>query len=675
MTLRTNRSLILTSLGRSTQTQGRARVELPTANGETIPHKNELSNSQAPPKPIDTIVISRDKSDSSIAEVLVNEYANNVDKQSKLSYDSEASIMRNHLSSNASQESAPGSGTDSSMDSISAMCALLSLQHFATVYYGPFLQKTPVKVVVILFFLGLLAVGIYGAFQVEDGLELTDVVPSKSVAHKFVEAQFKYFSFYPMTLVTKDDFDYAYQQEKLYSYHEDFKQIPNVIRIPDSEEIPRFWLMYFRDWLNDTQTSFDQDWANKFITESGWKENASSTGVMAYKLLSQDDSCDKIDRSKVRSYKLVNKDGIIRPEVFYKALTIWIDRDVLGYAFAQADIKPETVDFSNTRTPQDDNAMKVPAAKPITFAKINFNVIGLKETKDFVKLIQDVREICDKYSDDGLPNYPSGVPFTFWEQHIWLGRQILIAISISLGVSFIAMAVMLFDIWAAAVIVLVLLMITVEVYGFMGLAGIKLSAVPAVTLILSVGVGVEFTVHMCMAFLHSPGNRNQRMQRAIEHVFVPIVDGAISTCLGVVMLAGSEFQFIVRYFFNLLVALIHIGMLNGVVFLPVFLSLAGPGASATEIPTLADTSNSLAIQNPSSAESAINAMELEENNVNLTAFKKGDEKPNDQGSVLERTYQSIKHGAQVEPSDNEPRIEGMTTGEEPSRRLNAVEFY
>ena len=60
------------------------------------------------------------------------------------------------------------------------------------------------------------------------------------------------------------------------------------------------------------------------------------------------------------------------------------------------------------------------------------------------------------------------------------------------------MAVILFNIWAAAVIVLFLVMITVEVYGFMGLAGIKLSAVPAVTLILSVGVGVEFTVHMCM---------------------------------------------------------------------------------------------------------------------------------------------------------------------------------
>ncbi|KAJ7372963.1 Protein patched 1 [Desmophyllum pertusum] len=595
-----------------------------------------------------------------------------------------------------SQDSgATSSGTDPSVNS---KCAPLSLQHFATAYYGPYLQKAPVKVVVIVFFLALLAVGIYGAFQVEDGLELTDVVPRDSVVHKFVEAQFKYFSFYPMALVTQEDFDYANRQKTLYSYHEEFKEIPNVIRIPDSEEIPKFWMMYFRDWLNDTQTSFDQDWANEFITFAGWNESASSTGVIAYKLLSQKDNTDVIDKSKVRSYKLVSDDGIIRPEIFYKALTIWVDRDVLGYAFSQANIKPETVDWSNDRTSQDDKAMKAfvlcSKRKEVSMLhfvgicnvlkcfvsscsfqflllsqsrspKINFNIIGLRETKDFVKLIKDVREISDKYSEDGLPNYPSGVPFTFWEQYIWLGRQILIAISISLAVSFLAMAGMLFNLWAAAIIVFVLLMITVEVYGFMGLAGIKLSAVPAVTLILSVGVGVEFTVHMCMAFLHAHGDRNQRMQKAIEHVFVPIVDGAISTFLGVVMLAGSEFEFIVRYFFNLLVALILIGSLNGLVFLPVLLSLAGPGAVATEIPT-PSPSNSLTIQNQttdhSSAESAINVMELEESELY------------GHGSSLERTYQNIKHGAQVEPSDNEPRSADMTTGKEPGARVHDIKL-
>ena len=39
---------------------------------------------------------------------------------------------------------------------------------------------------------------------------------------------------------------------------------------------------------------------------------------------------------------------------------------------------------------------------------------------------------------------------------------------------------------------------TFELYGVMGLLSLKLSAVPAITLIISVGVGVEFTVHICL---------------------------------------------------------------------------------------------------------------------------------------------------------------------------------
>jgi len=83
---------------------------------------------------------------------------------------------------------------------------------------------SPFQVVVIIFFLSLLAVAIYGALQVEDGLDLTDVVSRKSVEYKFVEARLKYFSFYPVALVTQD-FDYANQQKKLFSYYEEFKNV------------------------------------------------------------------------------------------------------------------------------------------------------------------------------------------------------------------------------------------------------------------------------------------------------------------------------------------------------------------------------------------------------------------------------------------------------------------
>lgn len=646
--------------------------DVATTNGvHSVNSRTELSANPVTPQPTQTMVMTvpaKNKSDSSIADVLVNEYASNGDKQSKNSYGSEASVTGNHVNSTAMEMPHPVTtrNNGNSGKSSAARCGrFLLLEYFATTYYGPFLRENPVKVAVLILFAGLLAVGIYGSFQVEDGLELTEVVPQGSVAHQFVEAQFKYFSFYPMSLITQEGFDYANRQKTLYSYHEAFKEIPNIIRIPDSEEIPKFWMMYFRDWLRDIQTAFNQEWANKTITYSGWKENATDNGVIAFKLLSQTGNGDEIDRSKVRNYTLVSDDGVIRPEIFYKALTLWVDRDVLGYAFSQASIKPETVDWSNVRSPQDDAAMQVPTAKPITFAKINFNVIGLKETKDFVALIKNVREICDRFSADGLPNYPSGVPFTFWEQYIWLRRQIYIAISIALAVSFVVMAVMLFNIWAAALITLVLLMITVEMYGFMGLAGINLSAVPAVTLILSVGVGVEFTVHMCLAFLHTLGNRNERMQKAIEHVFVPIVDGAISTFLGVVMLAGSPFQFIVRYFFNLLVALILIGTFNGLLFLPVLLSIVGPGAVAQEINT-PDANASIAFQNKamdaSSAESAINSLEGEQNEMGV--IKQGENKLRDHSPTVGRTVMNVKHGSQVEPAENDPRAASIGTSDD-----------
>ncbi|XP_010724129.1 protein patched homolog 1-like [Meleagris gallopavo] len=117
---------------------------------------------------------------------------------------------------------------------------------------------------------------------------------------------------------------------------------------------------------------------------------------------------------------------------------------------------------------------------------------------------------------------------------------------------------------------------TVELFGMMGLIGIKLSAVPVVILIASVGIGVEFTVHVALAFLTAIGDKNRRAVLALEHMFAPVLDGAVSTLLGVLMLAGSEFDFIVRYFFAVLAILTILGVLNGLVLLPVLLSFFGP---------------------------------------------------------------------------------------------------
>ena len=66
-------------------------------------------------------------------------------------------------------------------------------------------------------------------------------------------------------------------------------------------------------------------------------------------------------------------------------------------------------------------------------------------------------------------------------------------------------------------------MTTVELFGFLGLAGIKLSAIPAVTLIFSVGVGVEFTVHLCMVSFYTHFACGYRFQREFFFVYLTLL--------------------------------------------------------------------------------------------------------------------------------------------------------
>ncbi|KAJ8305821.1 hypothetical protein KUTeg_016366 [Tegillarca granosa] len=122
----------------------------------------------------------------------------------------------------------------------------------------------------------------------------------------------------------------------------------------------------------------------------------------------------------------------------------------------------------------------------------------------------------------------------------------MLAILCVLFVTFVVLTIVLMNPWLASIVVVVLTVILVELFGFMGLSEIKLSAIPAVILIVTVGIGVEFTVHISVGFLTAIGSRNKRMVMSLEHTFAPVVHGAISTLLGIVMLVGAEFDFIIK---------------------------------------------------------------------------------------------------------------------------------
>uniref|UniRef100_A0A8C1H3C5 SSD domain-containing protein n=1 Tax=Cyprinus carpio carpio TaxID=630221 RepID=A0A8C1H3C5_CYPCA len=464
---------------------------------------------------------------------------------------------------------------ESSLRCLEPPCSRWTFASFAEKHYAPFLLQPTTKVVVILLFLALLGISLYGTTRVRDGLELTDIVPRDTGEYDFIRAQFRYFSFYNMYVVTQKA-DYAQIQPQLYELHQRFRTVKYVLR-EDNGQLPHMWLHYFRDWLQGLQEAFDKDWQTGRITQGNYR-NGSDDGILAYKLLVQTGHREKpVNMNLLTRQRLVSADGIINPNAFYIYLTAWVSNDPVAYAASQASIRPHPPEWLHDRTDSIPvSRLNIPAAEPIEYAQFPFYLNGLRETPQFVEAIKSVRSICSNYSHQGLPSYPNGYPFLFWEQYVGLRHWLLLSISVVLACTFLVCAVFLLNPWTAGIIVLVLSLMTVELFGMMGLIGIKLSAVPVVILIASVGIGVEFTVHVALAFLTAIGDRNKRAILALEHMFAPVLDGAFSTLLGVLMLAGSEFDFIVRYFFAVLAILTVLGVLNGLVLLPVLLSYFGP---------------------------------------------------------------------------------------------------
>jgi patched 1 protein len=216
----------------------------------------------------------------------------------------------------------------------------------------------------------------------------------------------------------------------------------------------------------------------------------------------------------------------------------------------------------------------------------SFNLV---ENEDYVRLIEEVRDEC---TNRPVPAFPKGTGFLYWEQYLGLQETLLKNIIYALVSVFCVTFIMLIVVpkvdrekcWTllaaafggAFTLVFILTLYMIEIYGFMGWMDIKLSALPAVSLIMAVGVGVEFTAHIILAFILAEGDRNDRMEAAMDHMFVPTIDGTISTFLGIVMLAFSDFEFIVKYYFLVYLIIVVLGCLNGLILLPALLAVCGP---------------------------------------------------------------------------------------------------
>ncbi|OUC45855.1 patched family protein [Trichinella nativa] len=116
--------------------------------------------------------------------------------------------------------------------------------------------------------------------------------------------------------------------------------------------------------------------------------------------------------------------------------------------------------------------------------------------------------------------------------------------------------------------------IDVGVIGYMTLWGLSIDCITMITLIMSIGFSVDFSAHIAYSYAINDGNRSKdRIRIALGNLGWPIVQGGLSTVLGVVVLADVQSYMFVAFCKTVLL-IILIGVIHGIFFLPVFISVA-----------------------------------------------------------------------------------------------------
>lgn len=141
-------------------------------------------------------------------------------------------------------------------------------------------------------------------------------------------------------------------------------------------------------------------------------------------------------------------------------------------------------------------------------------------------------------------------------------------------ISFIFIPNILCSLWVAFCII----SIELGVAGYMALWDVNLDSISMINLIMCIGFSVDFTAHICYAYMSSKAETpKEKIKESLYALGLPIFQGATSTILGVIALVLAQ-SYIFLVFFKMIFLVILFGALHGMFLLPVLLSLFGPGS-------------------------------------------------------------------------------------------------
>ncbi|XP_012618819.2 NPC1-like intracellular cholesterol transporter 1 [Microcebus murinus] len=212
----------------------------------------------------------------------------------------------------------------------------------------------------------------------------------------------------------------------------------------------------------------------------------------------------------------------------------------------------------------------------------------LHNSQDYTEALRAARELAANITADmrkvpGTDPAFEVLPYTisnvFYEQYLTILPEGLFMLSICLVPTFVVCCVLLgMDLRSGILNLFSIIMILVDTVGLMAMWGISYNAVSLINLVTAVGMSVEFVSHITRSFaISTKPTHVERAKEATISMGSAVFAGVAMTNLpGILVLGLAKAQLIQVFFFRLNLMITLLGLLHGLVFLPVILSYLGP---------------------------------------------------------------------------------------------------
>jgi predicted RND superfamily exporter protein len=417
--------------------------------------------------------------------------------------------------------------------------------------YAHYLLMNFIRIPIIIISLGWVGYCCYNITLLSVEATGTNFIPDGSYLKENLDLQSKYFSGANTDVyVVTENFDYFANREGLYTLPSHFRNVETSVP---------YILSDFEYWFEIFVTDISKVLSGEITTS--WMVNTTDVSI---------------------DEKVSNQSFPVSSELFYKYLHLWLDDPSLGASFSS------NIIFTNDMRTQIQRARTKMQHPAIGYTDESGKFIK-EDPEKIVAAVDEMYRICDSFP---FPTYPYSFAYVNdWASYAIIEGELVQNVSLALAAVFVVTMILIGHPGTSMLVFLSVSFTIIELLGIQTLFDLSIDTVAVVLFVLAVGLSVDYSAHIAQGFMQKTGTRSERVALVLEDIGVPVFNGGISTFLAI-CLQGLSQSYVFRVVFLDFFFAVLFGLFNGLVLLPIVLSLIGPESYRKHDPVVATNKQS-----------------------------------------------------------------------------------